>query len=47
LLNVWKFSWLLEAAYQHEREDATAARAKKERWKKIHAALKQRPDKRA
>ena len=37
---------LREAAHQHEREDASAARAKKERWKKIHNAMKQRPDKR-
>jgi len=37
---------LREAAYQHTREDASAARAQKAEWKKIHAAMKQRPDKR-
>jgi len=35
-----------EAAYQHRRENAAAERAEKERWKKIHAAMRQRPDKR-
>lgn len=35
-----------EAAYQHRREDAGAARAEKERWKKIHATLKKLPKKR-
>lgn len=37
---------LREAAYQHTREDAAAARAKKERWRKIHVAMRQRPGKR-
>ncbi|MFN0101138.1 MAG: ribosome small subunit-dependent GTPase A [Bryobacteraceae bacterium] len=37
---------LREAAYQHRREDASAARAEKERWKKIHYAMNRRPDKR-
>lgn len=37
---------LREAAYQHRREDASAARALKEKWKKIHIALRQRGDKR-
>jgi ribosome biogenesis GTPase len=37
---------LREAAYQHTREDASAARARKEKWKKIHTAMKHRPDKR-
>jgi ribosome biogenesis GTPase len=35
-----------EAAYQHRREDATAARAEKERWKAIHRAFNKRADKR-
>jgi len=37
---------LREAAYQHRREDAAAARAQKERWRKVHVAMRQRPDKR-
>ena len=37
---------LREAAYQNERENPAAARAKKERWKKIHAAMKKHPNKR-
>ena len=37
---------LREAAYQHERENPAAARAKKERWKKIHAAMKKHRNKR-
>lgn len=37
---------LREAAYQHRREDATAARAEKEKWKKIHKQMKSRPNKR-
>lgn len=37
---------LREAAYQHRRENLTAARAQKEQWKKIHAEMKRRPDKR-
>ncbi len=37
---------LREAAYQHRREDAAAARAEKERWKRIHAEMRRRPDKR-
>jgi ribosome biogenesis GTPase len=34
-----------EAAYQHRREDGNAARAEKERWKQIHAAMKKMPKK--
>ncbi len=34
-----------EAAYQHRREDASAARAEKERWKQLHAAMKKMPKK--
>ncbi len=34
-----------EAAYQHRREDSSAARAEKERWKQIHAAMKKMPKK--
>lgn len=34
-----------EAAYQHRREDASAARAEKVRWKQIHAAMKKMPKK--
>jgi len=37
---------LREAAYQREREDASAARAKKEQWKKIHKAMRHMADKR-
>jgi ribosome biogenesis GTPase len=35
-----------EADYQMRREDASAARAQKAKWKQIHAALRKRPDKR-
>jgi len=35
-----------EAAYQHRKEDATAARAEKEKWKAIHRAFNKRVDKR-
>lgn len=37
---------LREAAHQHRRENLSAARAQKEQWKKIHAEMKRRPDKR-
>ncbi|MBI2690102.1 MAG: ribosome small subunit-dependent GTPase A [Acidobacteria bacterium] len=35
-----------EAEYQHRREDPAAQRALKEKWKKIHTAMRQRPGKR-
>jgi ribosome biogenesis GTPase len=35
-----------EAAYQKRREDPAAAREQKERWKRMHAAMKKMPDKR-
>ena len=35
-----------EAAHQHRKEDATAARAEKEKWKAIHRAFNKRVDKR-
>lgn len=35
-----------EAAYQHRKEDATAARAQKEKWKAIHRAHNKHVDKR-
>lgn len=35
-----------EAAYQQRKENPSAARAEKAKWKQIHAALKKKPDKR-
>jgi ribosome biogenesis GTPase len=36
-----------EAAYQHRKEDVLAAQALKQRWKRIHVAMRKRPDKRS